>query len=436
MSHIYKVLGLSVPIVINLLLITMISFTDLYVVSKFGDDAVSGVGIVLNIWEILQALTIAFSSGATVLLTRYVGQESYQKGSLVISTLLITALASSLVMIALFALLPTMIVTLMDAGSEVRRYTVEYGYILLLDIPFIMINVVIDSALHSYGNSRVPMYLAAIAAVVNVILDFGLGLGMWGLPKMGVFGVALSTVIGFGIVAMIHLSIYFGSKTPYSPIFRFRYTLLKRALKVSLPEVGSRLVNRISNLIFVTAVITLGSSYYAAFTISMKLMAFGYMPLIAFAESGAILLGQEIGAKRYDEGKRYVNIVAMINLVMLIFIVSIFLIYAGDMAAQFSANAQTQKLTVLSIIVLAVTLFALAIDMTYTFALNGAGLSKRTFKINITTLWWLRIIPSLIAIYLFGSYESVLLSYAVQTGATAYLMYREFRKGEWRSVKV
>ncbi len=154
MSRIYKVLGLSIPIVINLLLITMISFTDLYVVSKFGDDAVSGVGIVLNIWEILQALTIAFSSGATVLLTRYVGQESYQKGSLVISTLLITALVSSLVIIALFALLPTMIVTLMDAGSEVRRYTVEYGYILLLDIPFIMINVVIDSALHSYGNQQ------------------------------------------------------------------------------------------------------------------------------------------------------------------------------------------------------------------------------------------------------------------------------------------
>ncbi len=280
------------------------------------------------------------------------------------------------------------------------------------------------------------MYLAAVAAVINVILDFGLGLGMWGLPKMGVFGVALSTVIGFGIVAMIHLSIYFGSKTPYIPIFRFRYTLLKRALKVSIPEVGSRLVNRVSNLIFATAVITLGSSYYAAFTISMKLMAFGYMPLIAFAGSGAILLGQEIGAKRYDEGRRYIDIVAMINLLMLIFIVSIFLIYAGDMAAKFSTNAQTQKLTVLSIVVLAVTLFALAIDMTYTFALNGAGLSKRTFKINITTLWLLRIIPSLIAIYLFGSYESVLLSYAVQTGATAYLMYREFRKGEWRTVKV
>ncbi len=436
MSSVKKVLELSIPVVINLLLVTMIGFTDLYVVSKFGDDAVSGVGIVLNIWEILQALTIALSSGASVLLTRYVGKKSYKKGSLVISTLLITGLVSTLFVIAIFAVLPSMVLSFMGAGSEVRSYAVEYGYILLLDIPFIVINVVIDSALHSYSNSKLPMYLSAVAAVINIILDFGLGFGMWGLPKMGVFGVALSTVISFGIIAMIHLYIFFGSKMPYPPAFRFSYSILKRALKVSLPEVGSRLVNRVSNLIFSTAVISLGSSYYAAFTIAMKLMAFGYMPLIAFAESGAILLGQAIGAKRYDEGKRYVDIVAMINLLIMVFIVTLFVIFAGDIAAMFSTNALTQKLTVLSIVVLAVTLFSMAIDMTYTFALNGAGLSKRTFKINIITLWLLRIIPSLVAIYFLRSYELVLMAYLLQISITAYLMYREFRKGEWRFVKV
>jgi len=436
MSKLKVILKLAMPIVVNLLLLTTIQFTDLYVVSKFGVDAVSGVGIVQGVWGILFSLTIVFSSGGKVLLTRYVGQKSYKKASLVISSLLVVALSSSLLFIAMFAVMPKMILWFMGVDGKVMEYTLEFGYILLLDIPFILINTVVDTALHSYSNSKTPMYLAMVAVVLNVILDFGLGLGYFGMPNMGVFGVALSTVISYGVIAIIHLYIYFAKKMPFIPTLRFRKDIFMRTFKVALPEVASRGFNTISYLIFTTAVISLGSSYYAGFNITMRIMAIAYMPVIAFAVAGSILIGQKIGEKKYEDAKGFIKIIASINVAIMVILAIFFIIYANNLASIFSADKEVIKIIVETIIYFAIADIPFAIDATYTFALNGAGLTKKTFKINMITLWIFRIVPALYGIYILGSYEWVLGVFLIQFAVTAYLMYREFKKDSWMSVKV
>jgi len=436
MSKLKVILKLAMPIVVNLLLLTTIQFTDLYVVSKFGVDAVTGVGIVQSVWGILFSLTIVFSSGGKVLLTRYVGQKSYKKASLVISSLLIVALGTSVLFIALFAVMPKMILWYMGVDGKVMEYTLEFGYILLLDIPFILINTVIDTALHSYSNSKTPMYLAMVAAVLNVILDFGLGLGYFGMPNMGVFGVALSTVISYGVIAALHLYIYFAKKMPFIPTLRFRKNIFMRAFKVALPEVASRGINTISYLIFTTAVISLGSSYYAGFNITMKIMALGYMPIIAFAAADSILIGQKIGEKNYEDAKEFIKIIAVINLAIMVTTAICFIVYADSLATVFSRDKEVIQIIVETIICFAIANIPFAIDATYTFALNGAGLTKKTFKINMITLWIFRIAPALYGIYVLGSYDWVLGTFLVQFIITAYLMYKEFQKDEWMSIKV
>ena len=436
MSKLKVILKLAMPIVVNLLLLTTIQFTDLYVVSKFGADAVSGVGIVQNVWGILFSLAIVFTSGGQVLLTRYVGQKSYKKASLVISSLLIVALGSSLLFIAVFAFMPKMILWFMGVDGKVMEYTLEFGYILLLDIPFILINMVIDTALHSYSNSKTPMYLAMVAAVLNIILDFGLGLGYFGMPNMGVFGVALSTVISYGIIAMLHLYIFFANKMPFVPTMRFNKDIFKRAFKVALPSIGSNLLGSISHLIFTTAVISLGSIYYAGFNITLRIIAIGYMPVIAFAGAGGILIGQKIGEKQYDEAKSYINTIAVINVFILVTLGLFFIIYANSLANIFTIDKETTKIIVESIICFAIIQIPFALAVSYSSALNGAGLTKKTFKIHMITLWLFKIVPSLFGIYILGSYEWILAAHFMHFSISAYLMYREFKKNEWMSVKV
>lgn len=436
MSMHKKVVKLAAPSVVNMLLLTVISYTDTFVISRFGADAVSGSSIVMAVWGLLYAITALFSSGEQVLLTRFVGAKSYKKASIVISTLVISAIVVSVVLAVVFYYLPTMILTLLDTSKSVIEYAIAYGYILVLDIPFIFTNTVIDTALISYGNTKMPMYLAIVAAVLNVILDFGLGFGYFGLPNMGVVGVALSTVISYVVVALLHLYLFFGNKMPYGANIRFSMSVLKRVLKISIPQVSSRFITVLSNILFGSAIITFGSKVYAGYSLALSAMSIAYMPGFAFASAGSILLGQEIGAKSYANAKKFVEIAFRYAFVVLVGVGAFFWVFAKEVAEVFSSDPEVITVMVLSIRVFALAQIPFAFDIVYTFAINGAGLTKKSFKINILTLWIFRIIPAMVGIYILHSYYVVLGSFLAQLIAAGYFMFREFYKYRWVRLKV
>jgi putative MATE family efflux protein len=436
MSMHKKVAKLAAPSVVNMLLLTVISYTDTFVISRFGADAVSGSSIVMAVWGLLYATTALFSSGEQVLLTRFIGAKSYQKASIVISTLLISATVVSIVLALVFYYLPTMILALLDTSISVIDYAVAYGHILVLDIPFIFIDTVVDTALISYGNTKMPMYLAIVAAVVNVILDFAFGFGYFGFPNMGVVGVALSTVISYMIIALLHLYLFFGNKMPYSASIKFSARVLKRVLEISIPQVSSRFITVLSNILFGSAIITLGSKVYAGYSLAISAMSLAYMPGFAFASAGSILLGQEIGAKQYVNAIKYVEIAFKYAFVVLVGVGALFWVFAKEIAEFFSTDPEVVTIIVLSIRVFSLAQIPFAVDIVYTFAINGAGLTKKSFKINTLTLWIFRIIPAMVGIYIFNSYNMVLGAFFIQFLATAYFMYREFYKYRWVRLKV
>jgi len=430
------VLKLSLPSVANLLLMSVIAYTDTFFISKFGTDAVTGTGVVLGVWSLIATISILLESGARALMTRYIGAKSYNQASLVVSTMLISSLFLSIVAMVLFIFLPTFVLSLMDINQKVLDYAVEYGYILVLDIPILYINIVISMALISYGNTKTPMYLAIVAAVLNIIFDYIFAFGVWGFPKMGIFGIALSTVISMGIVSVLHLYYFFGKKMPYIPSLRFSKDILKRTLKVSIPQFGSRFLINVLNRVFEIALISLGSSIYAGFRLASMAMSIAYMPGFAFADSGSILLGQQLGAKNPDKAKRYVAISLVWGLGVMGVVSLFFWVYATDVAQVFSSDLKVIEVMVKTLHIMSIMMIPFAFDIIYTFALNGAGLTKKTLKINTFAVTMVKIIPTLIGVYILHSYNVVLGAFLSTFIVTGFLMYKEFKKGEWVEHKI
>jgi len=430
------VLKLSLPSVANMLLLSVISYVDTFFITKFGTDAVTGTGVVLGVLGLIATVAVILESGTKTLMTRYVGAKSLSKASLVVSTMLITALILSVVTMPLFAILPTLILSFMEVNQKVIEYAVNYGYILVLEIPILFINEVIDTALISYSNTKTPMYLAIVAAILNALFDYIFAFGKLGLPAMGLFGIALSTVISMGVVALIHLYLFFGKKMPYIPSWRFNKTILVRVLKVSFPQFSSRFLTQALNRVFEFALIALGSSIFAAFRLAHVATSIAYMPGFAFASSGGIMLGQQIGAKNIEMAKKYIKIALIWGLGTMATIGIFIWLYALDIAKIFSTDPKVIEEMAKTLKVMGLTLIPFAFDIVYTFALNSAGLTKKTFKINMFSMIFVRVIPTLIGVYILHSYSVVLVAFFSNIAVTGYLMYKEFKKGEWVELKV
>ena len=68
-----------------------------------------------------------------------------------------------------------------------------------------MVTITIEKIIQGTGNMVRPMFASVIGATVNIILDPILIFGYFGMPKMGVTGAAIATIIGQAVSASINL---------------------------------------------------------------------------------------------------------------------------------------------------------------------------------------------------------------------------------------
>ena len=82
--------------------------------------------------------------------------------------------------------------TLFGATDALRSYALEYGFIIGLGLPFMMISAAINSMIRADGSPKYAMSSMVIGAILNVILD---PIFIF-VCNMGVRGAAIATVIG------------------------------------------------------------------------------------------------------------------------------------------------------------------------------------------------------------------------------------------------
>ena len=71
----------------------------------------------------------------------------------------------------------------------------DYLSVILFMLPAVYIGMVYSSTLRECGETVVPMISGVIAVLANLVLDYLLIFGKFGLPALGVLGAAVATVI-------------------------------------------------------------------------------------------------------------------------------------------------------------------------------------------------------------------------------------------------
>ncbi len=98
----------------------------------------------------------------------------------------------SIILTAVFLIFINPILTLFGATDTLRPYALEYGWIIGIGLPFMMISGAVNSMIRADGRPKYAMFSMVIGAVLNVILD-----AVFIFPlQMGVRGAAIATVIG------------------------------------------------------------------------------------------------------------------------------------------------------------------------------------------------------------------------------------------------
>jgi MATE family multidrug resistance protein len=286
------------------------------------------------------------------------------------------------------------------------------------------------------GNTRLPMVASVIAMVLNVLCNWLLIDGHWGLPALGVAGAAWASVGSTGVAFLLLLAVFLfqGGEARWP---RLHGHELVKMLRYGLPSGVNWFLEFLAYTFFVNVVVAgLGTTVLAALMAVMQLNSMAFMPAFAIASAGAIVVGQAIGASARDEVPRIVWLTFTLAACWQVVVGLLFLVAPRWTFSVFTSGESQGELLAIGARMLMLSvgwqLFD-ALATTFTEALRAAGDTAYTLWARLGVAWLVFVPGAWVSIRVYGAGEvAAMLWLTAYIGLLALLLYLRFRGGAWR----
>lgn len=204
-APIHKVIPtMAVPTIISMLVTSMYNIADTFFVGQVDTQSTAAVGIVFAVMAIIQATGFLFGQGAGVTIAQELGARDTAAARKMAATSFVYAIASGVLITVAGLVFLRPISLALGSTPTILPYTERYMRIILLGAPFITASMTLNNQMRFQGNASMAMIGIVSGAVLNVILDPILILGL----NMGVTGAAIATVSGqaFSFLLLMYMS--------------------------------------------------------------------------------------------------------------------------------------------------------------------------------------------------------------------------------------
>lgn len=299
---------MAVPTIISMLVTGLYNIADTYFVGQIGNEATAGVGLILPVMAIIQAVGYFFGQGSGNYISRSLGANDMRRAETMAATGAVSAiLCGMLICIGGFAF-DNAILVMLGAREELLdaltiQYAGEYLRIILLGAPFMCVSCVLNNQLRFQGNAVFSMIGLVSGAILNCVLDpiFITNLDM--KVRGAAYATVISQIVSCGLLYVgtlrsdglkIHIKNF--RPTPY---------YLKNICISGLPSLFRQGLTSVSSMCLNAAAATavsaaLATQTVAAITVVNKITMLAFSALIGFGQGFQPICGFNYGAKRYD----------------------------------------------------------------------------------------------------------------------------------------
>lgn len=195
----------TIPCVVSMLINSVYNIVDQIFIGKgVGTLGNAATNVIFPLVIIFNAISGLIGNGAAANLSLKLGEGEEREGARIVgSSFVVSVLVSVILSIVAYLLLPKL-VYIFGCTNSVYKYAIDYGRIIVLGAPFMLIYSSLSQLIRADGSPRYSMVLLVVGAIINIILDpifiFGLKLGV----KGGAWATVIGQVVSF-IMAILYL---------------------------------------------------------------------------------------------------------------------------------------------------------------------------------------------------------------------------------------
>ncbi len=392
---------LAWPIMIELFLQFMIGTADTLMVSRISDDAVAVVGLSNQFFQAVIMLFALVSGGAGIVISRSLGAGREKDAKSVAAMCVVLIAGIGIAASAALSAGSGFFAELLQTPDRLQGMASQYIGIVGGGTLWIGAVMALGTVIRSTGNTRAPMLVALGMNAIHLVGNYVFIFGAFGIPKLGLTGVAISTLASRIIACAALFWIFrrsFSTPIGRRDYFRFDMPLLKEVARVGVPMAVSSASWTFSQLVIFSMVASMGAEQLAVRTYLNTMESFCFTLGWAIALAVQIQVAAHYGAGEHD--KAFKSALRALLWGEIIVIANVLLLYGfgKPVLSMFTDNPDIIRLGV-GVILCDLLLQPLKMaNMPIGNSLNAVGDSRYVMMISVPVQWGV----SVVGTYVFG----------------------------------
>lgn len=374
-----RLLAIAVPITLQSIMFSSRSLVDVLMLGQLGEAEIAAIGVAARATFVTTIMLVGVTTGGAMLTAQYWGAGDKQgvRESTALTWFMATIFASFSVL--LFIFFPHEIMGLTTDSQLVNQLGSDY--LVLTSVTMLVVACVASMAvgLRAVHQPGLSTFFSGIGICSNIFLNWVLIFGKFGVPAMGIKGAAIATVISGAIeVATLFGYLYFKKHLLAFSFTDIRATLkidkVTRFLRLSMPTTLNFLAWAGGLFAYHAIMGQSGVQGLAALAVMTPVESISLAMLIGMANASAVLIGNQIGAKKYDEAFYQAIGILFLSVFVALGVATLLFIFRELVLDSFTAlGPETRALTDKFIVILSLGIILRCVPMMAIVGVLRAG---------------------------------------------------------------
>lgn len=387
-------IAIALPITLQSIMFSSRSLVDVLMLGQLGEAEIAAVGVAARATFVTTIMLVGVTTGGALLTAQYWG-ASDRKGvreSTALTWLVCMVFAA--ITALLFILFPTQVMGLATNDPEVIQLGAEYLVITSVSMFAVACVASMAVGLRAMHKPGLSTFFSGIGILSNIFLNWVFIFGKLGVPAMGIKGAAIATVLSGAIeVATLFGYLYAKKHLLAFSLIDIRnvveWTRVIKFLKLSLPTTFNFLAWAGGLFAYHAIMGQSGVQGLAALSVMSPVESIALALLIGMSNAAAVLVGNQIGAKKYDEVYYQAIGVTILSVLVGIVVAVVLYLVQGLVLDAFSAlTPETRALSEKFMLVMSVGIILRSLPMmTIVGVLRAGGDVKFCLYQDLVAQW-------------------------------------------------
>jgi putative MATE family efflux protein len=310
------------PIILQNVLDAAVNSVDVLMLNTVGQSAISSASLANSMVSIFFMFLYGIGTGIAMLAAQYYGKGDYKTIEIVEGIGLKFAIIVAIIGMVLCLTIPDVLMNIYTSDQELIELGSRYLMFISPGLLFWAVSAVYTSILRCIGKVSTSTVLEAVALISNVILNAIFIYGLFGIPKLGVIGVAVATSLSrliqlFGCIIVSMRGP--GVSLTFRTMFERHRLLEKDFFSMALPAIGNDMIWGLAFSAYSGILGHMESDAVAAYSIVNVIRNLGCVMCYGIGAAAGIIVGQILGRGDRDEAIKTSHILLRLAVITGIF---------------------------------------------------------------------------------------------------------------------